>query len=362
MVKKIVVIGWGNHSGSWIARINTHPDWELNGIVDIDTEKVGNIPKVLCNPDNGFVTLQDLVNMGEKPDVVLITTPIPTHHTLAIDALDLGIHVICEKNMAYTLQQGKQMVKTALRHPNLCTAVGTQYRYLPQFWALKAFLETNQNAVGNWGLINVELAGGGENPKDREGWRRDMEDIYLQDMAPHYIDLIRYWTGMDFVEMSAKAFIPNYSGWKGTSGVFMNFALAKPEDYYNQDAWVWGRFYGDWQKKGPGLSRFELIGKNGTVLCTDYTNWKYLPGNPSGSIKNEVDIIPRKDVFHNTQNLEGHSFFLEDFSKAIDSQGKIKPMTHFEEAFKSFAAIMAAKESSMTGKTVFVPDLWKNLL
>jgi predicted dehydrogenase len=359
MVKKIALIGWGHHSSSWIQRINRHPDWELSAIVDTDTEKMGNIPEVLCDPDEGYITLDDLVKFGEKPDAVLIATPIPTHHTLAIDALDYGINVICEKNMAYTLSQGKQMVKAAQRHPELVTAVGTQYRFFQDNWAIKAFMDQTPSPIGNLGMVNVSLAGGGT--EERNGWRRHMEDIYLQDMAVHYIDLIRYWTKMDFVEVSAMAFVPNYSNWKGTSSLFMNFTLAKQENYENEDEWVRGRFYGDWQKKGPGESRYEFIGDKGAVLNLPNQPWSFQKFASEGGKTETTPIDERTDVYNNTNGYEGHSFLLENFKDAIDSKGKISPYTNFQEGFKSFAVLMAAKQSYEQKKTINVPDLWKDL-
>ena len=58
----------------------------------------------------------------------------------------------------------------------------------------------------------------------------------------------------------------------------------------------------------------------------------------------------------------GQAMILEQMSRGIDSGGEIQPGTNYKEAFKSFAVSVACKESSFTGKAIWVPDYWKNLL
>jgi len=49
-------------------------------------------------------------------------------------------------------------------------------------------------------------------------------------------------------------------------------------------------------------------------------------------------------------------------SRGIDSGGQKQPGTNFCEGFKTFVATQAFKESSYTGKAVWVPDLYRHLL
>ncbi len=48
-------------------------------------------------------------------DAVMITVPLPLHAKITIDALNAGKHVFCEKLMAYTIEDAKEMARTAKR-------------------------------------------------------------------------------------------------------------------------------------------------------------------------------------------------------------------------------------------------------
>lgn len=61
-------------------------------------------------------------------EAVVIATPLVTHHPIAIDCLNAGLHVLTEKLMARTIAQCKEMIRTA-RDKNLLLAVGHQRHY-----------------------------------------------------------------------------------------------------------------------------------------------------------------------------------------------------------------------------------------
>ena len=119
--------------------------------------------------------------------------------------MDHHLNVICEKNMASTIYQGRQMVQFTIDNPDLCTAVGTQYRYFPKNWAAHKFFTDPNNPLGK--LAYIRWAGAGNWGEKRSGWRRWIQEIYLEDMCTHYFDLLRYITGMDIVQVKCDTFI-----------------------------------------------------------------------------------------------------------------------------------------------------------
>ena len=165
------------------------------------------------------------------------------------EAMEMGINVICEKNMASNIIQGKQMVQAALDNPELCTAVGTQYRYFTRNWVAKQFFQQENTPIGE--LSSLRWTNAWVWGEKRTGWRRWLQDVYLEDMATHMFDLMRYTVGLDVVQVKADAFIPKYSNWKGSSTVYASMAMAHPDDYNHRHNWIWIQFYGDWQPRGP---------------------------------------------------------------------------------------------------------------
>lgn len=72
----------------------------------------------------------DYRDLLARPDIeaVVIATPLISHHTLAIEAMKAGKHVLCEKLMAKTVTDCKSMIKAA-KDTGKLLAVGHQRHY-----------------------------------------------------------------------------------------------------------------------------------------------------------------------------------------------------------------------------------------
>ena len=366
MVKNIIIIGFGGHArGSWFQALKNHPDFKLTGIVDTDTELLDNLEKFGLSSDFGYMTIEDAIQCGNKPDLAIIATPIYTHHVLVKDCIDNGINVICEKNMATNINQGRQMLQLALDHPELCTCVSTQYRFFKSNWTAHKYLHSDDNKIGNLCFIRAHesFQHPHETPVIHTGWRRWLQDLNLEDQAIHFFDLIRNISGMDIVQVKADVFIPNFSNWQGSSTTLAHLALAKPEDFNHRRKWVWCEYYSDWQRRGEPDFFWEFSGDRGRfVIDTKFGGlhlWLY---KDEFGEKWEEDFYPNDNNVRNLDtNYEGQSIILEQMSRGIDSGGKIQPDTNFKEGFKSFAVTMACIEASRSGKAVWVPDYWKDM-
>ncbi|MHA1792548.1 MAG: Gfo/Idh/MocA family protein [Promethearchaeota archaeon] len=358
--KSVVIIGMGSHANGWRRELIRHPDFEITGIVDTDTELLDNMHLFGLEDDDGFISIDDYVEDKGVPDLAVICTPIYTHHVLVKETMDHGINVICEKNMASSIYQGRQMVQLALDNPELTTAIGHQYRYFTHNWLLKAFIQEH-NDLGDLSFIRIASAGNwGEH---RRGWRRWLQEIYAEDMMPHHVDLLRYVTGMDIVQVKADTFIPRFSEWQGSSTVIANFALAHPDDYNHRHNWVWCHYYGDWQARGKKPNYVNFYFDKGQV--SDEGGWlkidRYTDKEGSKWEEDAFLATDAGDIEHMGTNYESQGIILEQVSRSIDSGGKNQPLNNFVDIFKSFAVSMAVIESSRTGKSVWVPDYWKDL-
>ncbi len=365
--KTAVVIGYGGMGSHWGRSIVNHPDWDLIGAVDVDTELLENIESIskgAVDGDQIATSIEEFSRFVEKPDMAVVATPIYSHHSIVRETMDLGIHCICEKNMASTIYQGRQMVQKALDHPELMTAVDTQRRYSIKAWTGKKFFEgadeeAKRVSIGKLGMIKFD--DNGYRGESRWGWRRFLQEIYLEDMSVHWFDELRYITQMDIVQVKADTFMPRYSDWHGSSEVFAQFGMAKPENYDHRHEWVWGQLYGGWQRRGPTSHRCLFYGEKGQSEMSGWGMVNKMYTDPNDSRKFEEDgYLPQTDVENLGTKYTDHGIILEYFSRGIDD-GETECGLNFKEAFKSFAVAMAAKESSRTGKTVWVPKYWKDI-
>ncbi len=365
MVKSVVIIGMGGHANSWLQTVKKNPEFKLSGIVDIDTELMEHMGQFGLKEDDFFLSIDDYVEDKGKPDLAIIATPIYTHHVLVKETMDHGINVICEKNMASTIYQGKQMVQCALDHPELATSIGHQYRFFLHNYLTRCYIKEH-NELGK--LAMIRMASGGNWGEKRKGWRRFLPEVYLEDMMPHWFDLLRYWTGLDVVQVKCDTFIPRFSPWQGSSTAFVNCALANPDDYNHRHNWVWAQIYGDWQSRGPSTPEKnyqKLYFEKGEIKVggswLEIAKYKDEQGRESEEDGFLVTDAGNDGIEHMGTNYDGQGIILEQVRRCMESKGKIKPQNCFEDIFKSFAISQAAIESSRTGNSVWVPDYWKDM-
>jgi predicted dehydrogenase len=111
-----------------------------------------------------------------QPDIVVIATPNVFHVPMTLAALDAGANVLCEKPLALTLEDAKEVFARAEAVDRLLT-VGTHYRWSTPTRACKAHVDggffgeiyaartvwQRRNGIpgyGSW-FTNKDLAGGG---------------------------------------------------------------------------------------------------------------------------------------------------------------------------------------------------------
>ena len=110
-----------------------------------------------------------------KLDMLYVLTPNKSHSFITIDALEAGLHVMCEKPMAKTSKEAKEMVEAAKKHKKLLT-IGYQNRFRQDSLYIKKAVERGdlgevyfskahalrRRAVPTWGVfLDEEQQGGG---------------------------------------------------------------------------------------------------------------------------------------------------------------------------------------------------------
>ncbi|MBB6450027.1 putative dehydrogenase [Geomicrobium halophilum] len=108
-------------------------------------------------------------------DAVVICTPNKFHKEIAVDALEAGVHVLCEKPMAISYDDGKEMIEAA-KENGKTLMVAHHYRFMKDVQGAKRLLQQKEigdplvirvqalrrRKVPGWGVFtNKELQGGG---------------------------------------------------------------------------------------------------------------------------------------------------------------------------------------------------------
>lgn len=135
-------------------------------------------------------------------DAVLVATPHTLHYDHVVDALDGGLHVLCEKPLTTDLGEARDLTERA-ESGDETLMVGYQRHLNPVYVRARKRFALG-DATPTW--ATVELA---ENwlPRHRGTWRTDPDlsgGGFLYDTGSHLLDALLWTTGLTPTEVSAR--------------------------------------------------------------------------------------------------------------------------------------------------------------
>src|SRR6201747_2062533 len=180
---RVGVIGAGV-MGSNHARVLTGlPDVTLVGVVDpLPVHRTRATELTGCRT---FATLDELI--AEGVDAVTIAAPTHLHHEIALACIARNIHVLVEKPIASSVEEGRDIVDAA-RRAGVTLMVGHVERFNPAVAAIKA-------AISGEDILSIAITRVGPFPP-----RMSNVGVVI-DLGVHDIDLIRWFTESDIVEV-----------------------------------------------------------------------------------------------------------------------------------------------------------------
>lgn len=122
---RVGVVGLGYAGTTHMRAFSKHADTVLASIAGKELEKL----PILASEFGASKTAGDWEDLVADPDldIISIATPNALHHPIAIAALNAGKHVFCEKPLAVTAEQARQMVAAAKAN-NRILEVAFNYR------------------------------------------------------------------------------------------------------------------------------------------------------------------------------------------------------------------------------------------
>ena len=165
--------------GCW----RTFPAFILLGIADPDRKQRDLVARNLgCG---AFIDMNGLLGAGV--DAITIAAPTHLHHDLALECIGRGVHVMVEKPIAPTVEEGHAIVAAA-RRAGVTLMVGHVERFNPA-------VESVKRAIKNQDILSIAITRVGPFPP-----RMSNVGVVI-DLAVHDIDLIRWFTDSEIVEI-----------------------------------------------------------------------------------------------------------------------------------------------------------------
>ena len=180
---RVGVIGAGVMGSNHARVLASLPDLSLVGVVDpLEAHRRRATELANCRT---FDSLEALLEAGV--DAVTIAAPTHLHHEIALACIARKIHVLVEKPIASSVEEGRKIVEAAQR-AQVTLMVGHVERFNPAVAAIK-------QAISGEDILSIAITRVGPFPP-----RMSNVGVVI-DLAVHDIDLIRWFTESDIVEV-----------------------------------------------------------------------------------------------------------------------------------------------------------------
>jgi myo-inositol 2-dehydrogenase/D-chiro-inositol 1-dehydrogenase len=192
---RVAVIGVGNRGSFDLRNVLKIPGVKVVALCDLDDARLAKAAALVGATGDTPATYTDFRKMlDERKDIdaTIIATPVDTHKMIAIDALEVGKHVYCEKPMATTPADVRLMAAAAKGAKGIFQA-GFQLRHDPHRRVAMDFIHAG-------GIGQVLFLQGyrhtGDLPRDTPWYfDRNRSGDNIVEQACHILDLFVWTTG-----------------------------------------------------------------------------------------------------------------------------------------------------------------------
>ncbi|HSU69136.1 MAG TPA: Gfo/Idh/MocA family oxidoreductase, partial [Tepidisphaeraceae bacterium] len=188
-----------------------------------------------------------------------IATPHFLHPPIALAAFEKGIHVLCEKPLAVTIKQGRQVLDASAKHPNLKFGMMLQQRTMSLYRKVRELILDGELGeisriswiVTDWFRTWAYYGSGGW----RATWAGEGGGVLIN-QCPHNLDLIQWLTGLTPNRVTAVGFVGK------THPIEVEDEVSAILEYPNGAV---GHFVTS-TGEAPGTNRLEIVGDRGKLV------------------------------------------------------------------------------------------------
>ncbi|MFS0823272.1 Gfo/Idh/MocA family protein [Bacillus sp. 1P02SD] len=323
-MQNVLLIGAGTMGKEHASSYYDMEDVRVVGIVDT---RIDQAQQIIGEHDaKNFQTLEEAVNILEQIDVIDVCVPTFLHKEYVLKAADYGIDVICEKPLAYTLEDAREMIDYCEKK-NVKLFVGHVVRFFPQYAKAKELVA--KGSIGDIGVVRTRR--GGHFPAGWSDWYSDHTKSggVILDLIIHDFDFLR-WNFGEVERVFAKEHLDH--DYAIVTLVFKSGVIAHVE--------------GSWRHQ-TFSTQFEFAGKSGII---EYDSLKEEP--VLLSIKQSVDKKSGVEVPKSPLKKSPYFIELKHFLKCMKTNET--PIVTAEDAYKAMEISVAALQSIKTGLPVIL--------
>jgi len=321
------------HMHAWsyarvVKELETEGKAVLVGIYDDDTERLKRAADAF-KPRKVYSTLEQVAE-DKEVDGVIVASENAKHAKFSIPLMRAGKHILVEKPIATTLKDAQEMVREAERN-SVKLQVAFVMRYhdaavevknrVKELGRIHSITSTNHGRCPFDWFVVPELSGGGA----------------VMDHVVHVADLIRWYTGQEFYEVTAFVGRNIYPELRVEDNALILAKLSSGTlvsidcSWSRPSSWpIWGDVY------------MHIVGENGAIFLNAF-NQNIMLGDDKGF--RYYYFGPDAD-----RNM------IEDFIRAI--QFDQQPIATGMDGLKALEVVIAAYRSIAEGRPIRIAELY----
>ena len=311
---------------------------EIVGLVDLDLTTAKALAAEFALDD--VIIGKDLASVIEatRANMVFdVVVPSARFHVVST-ALKLGCHVLSEKPLATSMDEAKSLLALAAESGRVHAVVQNR-RFISGVRRLRRAVE--DGLIGELSGIHCDFFLG----PHFGGFREEMDNVLLLDMAIHTFDAARFVSGKQPLSVYCVESNPAGSWYAHGASANAIFKLSGGALFTYRGSWCAEGRRTSWE------SAWRLIGSKGMITWDGEEAFEAtVAGNEPGLLRGHqeraVPLAPDEDETH------GHRSVLADFIDAVKS-GR-KPETVSDDNIKSLSMVFGAIESARTGLPVSI--------
>lgn len=350
----IGVIGTGQRGTGLTSIINKIDGLRVVAAADVIPFRLQNgLKKANSNP-KGYGNYKALLE-NKDVDAVIIATSFNTHSKIAIDAIDAGKHIFCEKTLAKGYHGIQQLINKTKESK---TIFQTGHQYHSSRLYTYVFDLIRQGKVGNISAFECQWNRHGNwrrkvpNPSLEKAinWRmyREFSGGLTAELCSHQIDFVNWVLGETPEQVMG---VGGIDYWKDGRETYDNVHLT-----YSYANGVKAKFSCVTSNAKDGY-QIKVLGDKGTIIIDTKNAWFY-PEGKKNKVMGEVDGVSSatakwdeaKGYNINIEHLEPSKQALLDFKNAIIDNKT--PLSNITSGAKTAVCVQMALDAMYDNKIV----------
>ncbi|TCQ08864.1 putative dehydrogenase [Rhizobium sp. PP-F2F-G36] len=337
---KAVLCGCGAMAKGWLQALAGDPllksRVEIVGLVDLDRGTAEALAQEFRLTDAAIGTDLPAMLEATQPQLVFDVVIPAARRAVVSAALAHGCHVLSEKPMATSLDEARDLLDLASKAGRIHAVVQNR-RFISGVRRMKRLVESG--AIGDLTAVHCDffLA------PHFGGFRDEMQNVLLLDMAIHTFDAARFVSGK--VPLSVYCVETNPAGSWYTHGGAANaiFKLSDDAVFTYRGSWCAEGRRTSWE------SEWRLVGAKGMLTWDGEAAFEVTVSDDEPGLLHGARSLPMPEVTDEAET-QGHASVLLDFIRAIDTGSEPETIGH--DNIKSLSMVFGAIESAGTGLAV----------